>query len=97
MKLARYEVRGRRPLMRVNIKWRSGEGAAGRALSETAGSAANHRPVRPNAFASSNGSRPNRVQLRPRSGGLGETPPTCALARLLPKSCAPSASDSILC
>ncbi|SRR5258708_1992195 len=29
-------------------------------LSETAGSQANHRPVRPNTFASSNGSRPNR-------------------------------------
>jgi hypothetical protein len=61
--------------MRVNIKWRSGEGAGRARLSETAGSAANHRPVRPNAFASSNGSRPNRVQPRPRSGGLGETPP----------------------
>jgi hypothetical protein len=82
--------------MRVNIKWRSGDRAGRARLSETAGSAANHRPVRPSAFASSNGSRPNRMQLRPRSGGHGETPPTCALARLLPKSCAPSASDSIV-
>src|SRR5258708_39504661 len=61
--------------MRVNIKWRFGEGAGRGCLSETAGSPTNHRPVRPNAFASSNGSRSDRVQLRPRSGGLGETAP----------------------
>jgi hypothetical protein len=29
-------------------------------------------PIRPNAFPSRNGSRPNRVQLRPRSCGLEE-------------------------
>ncbi len=40
----------RQPPMRVNIKWRSGEGAGRARLSETAGSSANHRPVSPNAW-----------------------------------------------
>jgi len=65
----------RRLPIRVNIRWRSGDRAGRARLSETAGSPANHRPVRPNAFASRNGSRPNSVQLRPRFGGLGETHP----------------------
>jgi hypothetical protein len=59
---------------------------AGRArLSETAGSPATHRPIWPNAFASRNGSRPNGVQLRLGSCGLGETRPTRAVARHYPR------------
>ena len=66
--------------MRVNIQVRSGDRVGRARLSETAGSPTIHRPIRPNALASRNGSRPNRVQLRPRSCGLGETRPTCAAA-----------------
>ncbi len=55
---------------------RMGDRAGRACLSETAGSPANHRPVWPNAFASSNGSRPNRVQLRQRSDAQIAPQPT---------------------
>src|SRR5207245_11676732 len=41
----------RQPPMRVNITWPSGDRAGRARLSEAAGSPANHRPVRLNAFA----------------------------------------------
>jgi hypothetical protein len=72
--------------MRVNLRWRSGHRAGRARLSETAGSPATHRLSWPNAFASHNGSRPDRVQLRPGSCGLGETRPTRAAARHYQKS-----------
>jgi len=71
--------------MRVNLRGRSDDRAGRARLSETAGSSATHHPIWPNAFASGNGSRPNRVQLRPRSYGLRETRPTCSVAQTLPK------------
>jgi len=86
----------RQPPMRVNLRWRSGDRAGRARLSETAGSPASHPPSRPNAFASRDGSRPNRVQLRPQSCGLGETRPTCAVARSYQKSCVSSVSDTTL-
>jgi hypothetical protein len=79
--------------MRVNIRWRSGHRAGRARLFETAGSPATHRLSWPNAFASHNGSRPDRVELRPGSCGLGETRPTRAAASRYQKSCAPSVSD----
>jgi hypothetical protein len=79
-----------------NLRWRSGDRAGRARLSETAGSPATHSPLRPNAFASRDGSRPNTVQLRPRSCGLRETRPTCAVARYYQKSCVSSVSDATL-
>ena len=58
--------------MRVNLRRRSDDRAGRARLSETAGSSATHHPIWPNAFASGNGSRPNRAQLHPRSCGLRE-------------------------
>jgi len=40
----------RRAPMRVNIRWRSGDRAGRARLSETAGSPATHRPIRPKAL-----------------------------------------------
>jgi hypothetical protein len=71
--------------MRVNLRRRSDDRAGRARLSETAGSSATHHPIWPNAFASGNGSRPNRAQLHPRSCGLRETRPTCSVAQTLPK------------
>jgi hypothetical protein len=70
-----------------NLRSWSGDRGGRARLSETAGSTAIHRPVRRNAFVSRDGSRPNRVQSRPRFCGLGETRPTSAVARPPPKSC----------
>jgi hypothetical protein len=75
--------------MRVNIRCAGSVSSAqvGRSLRDRR-ITGNPLPVRPNALDSRNRSRPNRVPLRPRSCGLGETRPTCALDRPPPKSCA---------
>jgi len=66
-------------------------------LSETAGSPANHRPGRPNAFALATVLGPTECSYvrDPAVSERHARPAPCA--RLLPKSCAPSASDSVLC